>query len=163
MEALAKAGNAQSVPTAATPEAEANPPIPPGMLSKDAAGHRNGKRCIAALVKAGNAQSGPTAASTDVEPNPLIPHKSKWTCTVCLIRMMSNDATAHTKGKRHMAALAKAGNAQSVTNPLITPGKTTMLSNDVTAHKNGKRHIAVLVKAGNAQTGLMTATTSAES
>ncbi len=167
MEALAKAGNAQSVPTAATPEAEANPPIPPGMLSKDAAGHRNGKRHIAALVKAGNAQSGLTAASTDVEPNPLIPpHKSKWTCTVCLIRMMSNDATAHTKGKRHMAALAKAGNAQSVTgaeaNPLITPGKTTMLSNDVTAHKNGKRHIAILVKAGNAQTGLMTATTSAE-
>lgn len=188
MAALAKAGNAQSVPTAATTEAEANSPIPPGMLpwtctlclttmfSKDAAGHRNGKRHITALAKAGNAQSGPTAASTEAEPNPLIPpHKSKWTCTLCLISMMSNDATAHTKGKRHMTAVAKAGNAQSVTeaeaNPPITSGKspwtctvclTTMLSNDVTAHKNGKRHIAALVKAGNAQSGLMTATTSAE-
>lgn len=188
MAALAKADNAQSVPTTGTTEAEANPPIPPGklpwtcticlttMFSKDAAGHRNGKRHIAASVKAGNAQSGPTAASTEAEPNSLIPsHKSKWTCTLCLKSMMPNDATAHTKGKQHMAALAKAGNAQSVTeaeaNPLITPGKfpwtctlclTTMLSNDVTAHKNGKRHIAALVKAGNAQSGLMTATTSAE-
>lgn len=114
MAALAQAGDAQPVPTAATPEAEANPLTPPGMMSKNAAGHRNGKRHIAALVKAANARSGPTAASTAAEPNPLIPpHESKWTCTICRITMSLNDSKTHEKGKRHIKALAKIGNAQS--------------------------------------------------
>lgn len=50
------------------------------------------------LAKAGNAQS-----VTGAEANPLItPGKTI---------MLSNDATAHKNGKRHIAALVKAGNA----------------------------------------------------
>lgn len=132
MAALAKAGDAQSVPTAATTEAEANPPIPPGMLpwtctlclktmsSKDAAGHRNGKRHIAALIKAGNAQSGLVTATTVAEANPpSSPDKANWTCTICHSTMSLNDSTTHEKGKRHIKALAKIDNVQS--GPTATP------------------------------------------
>lgn len=170
MAALAKAGDAQA--------------IPPGMLpwtctfclttmpSKDAAGHRNGKRHIAALVKAGNAQSGPSAARTEAEPNPLIPpKKSNWTCTLCFTSMMSNDATAHTQGKRHMVALAKAGRAQSglmtattvaEANPPSSPNKpdwtcticiSEMPFNDRATHEKGKRHIKALAKIDSVQSG----------
>lgn len=94
--------------------------------------------------------------------------------------MLSKDVNAHINGKRHVAALAKSSNTQTVptsanteaeANPAISPGKlpwtctlclTTMISNDITAHINVKRHIAALERAGNAQPGPMTATTPAE-
>lgn len=138
--ALAKAGDAQSVPTAATIEAEANPPIPPGMLpwtcprchitmsSKDAAGHRNGKRHIAALVKAGNAQSGLMTATTVAEANlPSSPNKQNWTCKICHSTMALNDSTTHEKGKRHIKALARIENVQSghTTTPSFQPNFPT--------------------------------------
>ena len=195
MAALAKAGNAQSVPKAATSEAEAkaNPPIPPGMLpwtctlclttmpSKDAAGHKNGKRHMAALAKAGNAHSVTTAATTEAEANPPIPPgRLPWTCTLCLITMPSKDAAGHRNGKRHISAMLKAGYAQSglMTTTTATevdssssPNKKpyywtctichiTMPLKDSTTHEKGKRHIKALAKIGIVQSG-RTATPSA--
>lgn len=99
---------------------------------------------------------------------------------LCHTSMSSNDVTAHINGKRHAAALEKAGNAQSVpmaanteaeANPPIPPGKlpwtctvciTTMCSNNITSHINGKRHNTALVKARSAQSGPPAATTAAE-
>lgn len=166
----------------ATDEAEAKPPKPPDtskwrctlclktMLSKDSTAHKKGKRHTAAVAKAGNSQSVPETTTIEVEAKPLkSPNESRWTCTLCLTTMSSNDATAHKKGQRHMAAVVKAGNSQSA--PTITtteveaeppsPPKesrwtctlclTTMSSSDATAHKKGKRHRAAVVKAVNLQ------------
>ena len=166
----------------ATDEAEAKPPKPPDtskwtctlclktMSSKDSTAHKKGKRHTAAVAKAGNSPSVPETTTIEVEAKPLkSPHESRWTCTLCLTTMSSIDITPHKKGKRHMAAAAKAVSSQSV--PMTTTTKveaeppsppnesrwtctlclSTMSSSDATAHKNGKRHRAAVVKAGNLQ------------
>ena len=191
MAAVAKAGNSQSAPmTTTTAEVEAKPPKPPrrsrwctlcltAMSPKDVTAHEKGKRHMAAVAKAGNSQCGhTTTTTTEVEAKPPKPtNESRWTCTLCLTTMSSNDATAHKKGKRHMAAVVKAGNSQSApmttttaeveAKPPKTPSRsrwctlclTAMSPKDVTAHEKGKRHMAAVAKAGNSQCGHTTTTT----
>ena len=99
------------------------------MSLKDVTAHEKGKRHMATVAKAGNSQSGhttttkteveakppTTTTTTEVEAKPPTPpNESGWTCTLCITTMSSNDAIAHKNGKRHMAAVVKAGNLQSV-------------------------------------------------
>lgn len=134
MAALAKAGNAPSVPPAANTETEANPLIPPpkflwtcthcltSMMPISIPAHIESRRHLAALAEASNAQSLPTTSAPEAEAiPPSSPDTSNWTCTICLITMSSNDSTNHKKGKRHMDALAKSGNAQPGPSPTPNP------------------------------------------
>ena len=169
-------------------EAEANPQSPStkskskwtctlchsSMLSNDTNAHINGKRHVAALAKASNIQTVATSANTEAEADPPIsPGKLPWTCTLCLTTMISNDITAHINGKRHIAALERAGNAQPGPMTATTPTEAnppssaensnwtctlcliTMSSKDSTAHKRGKRHMTALAKVGEVQSGPM--------
>lgn len=118
MAALAKGGDTQAVPSGMLPWSCTL--CLTTMPSKDAEGHRNGKRHIAALAKAGRDQSGLMAATTVAEANPPSSlNKPNWTCPICSNEMPFSDRVTHEKGKRHIKALAKIDSVQS--GPTATP------------------------------------------